>query len=228
VATHRRRLIPGLDRLEDRRVPSHSRPSFPHTPATAPAPVAVAGTTGLPGDLNGDGHLTLADEQVFTAAFGSHVGQPKYNPAADLNHNGSVGQVDGRILQRLLAPLISRGPLHIDVRLAPGEQIRPPALSANSGGETHLTDITIVGRTKPGALIYTDASRADFNFNGPAFAADSRGFFRQNVHLPDFFTTLNFDVVDPYGHRVIRAFPVLQKLLPVHHVRPVSSSSHRR
>ena len=48
------------------------------------------------------GTLTVLNE--FTRYYPSVAGDPKYNPAFDLNHNGQIGQTDGRILLHSLPP----------------------------------------------------------------------------------------------------------------------------
>jgi hypothetical protein len=50
-------------------------------------------------DLNKDGAgAKPADYVVFFTAFGSKVGEPKYNPAADLDNSGSVTAADYALL----------------------------------------------------------------------------------------------------------------------------------
>jgi subtilisin family serine protease len=46
------------------------------------------------GDLNGDGQVDLDDYWIFVDAFGTCVGNPHYNPAADLDGDGCVTLVD--------------------------------------------------------------------------------------------------------------------------------------
>ncbi len=45
---------------------------------------------GSPADLNGDGHVDLADLSILLIAFGSCDGDPQYNPLADIVPNGCV------------------------------------------------------------------------------------------------------------------------------------------
>lgn len=47
-----------------------------------------------PTDLNGDGVTNLTDLSMLLAAYGTHAGDPAYNPDADLNHDGEVGLTD--------------------------------------------------------------------------------------------------------------------------------------
>jgi hypothetical protein len=47
-----------------------------------------------PGDLNGDGYRNATDFTLFAMAYGSHLGDPNYNPAADLNGDGYVNVSD--------------------------------------------------------------------------------------------------------------------------------------
>jgi alpha-tubulin suppressor-like RCC1 family protein len=58
-----------------------------------PAFVTVAGG-GPPGDIDGDGHVGLADLSLLLTAFGACVGSPTYNPAADFDGDGCLGLSD--------------------------------------------------------------------------------------------------------------------------------------
>jgi hypothetical protein len=57
----------------------------------AMVPLVVSGT---PGDVNGDGVVSCADVTVVRAAYGSTVGQARYNPSADFNGDGFVNIQD--------------------------------------------------------------------------------------------------------------------------------------
>ena len=46
------------------------------------------------GDLNIDGNADAADFWIFLAAFGYSVGEPEYEPAADVDADGTVTLVD--------------------------------------------------------------------------------------------------------------------------------------
>jgi hypothetical protein len=54
--------------------------------------------TLLPGDLNGDNVINLADFSLFAAAYGSDPTSPNWNPNADLNCDGSVDISDFALL----------------------------------------------------------------------------------------------------------------------------------
>ncbi len=47
-------------------------------------------STKSPADINADGVVNLADQKIVAAAFGSKIGDLKYNAAADLTHDGIV------------------------------------------------------------------------------------------------------------------------------------------
>jgi hypothetical protein len=47
-----------------------------------------------PGDLNGDRFRNFTDFTLFVDAYGSHQGDPNWNPAADLNADGYVDFTD--------------------------------------------------------------------------------------------------------------------------------------
>lgn len=48
----------------------------------------------LPGDLNGDNSINIADFSPFSATYGSVEGTPEYNYLADFNCDGLIGIVD--------------------------------------------------------------------------------------------------------------------------------------
>lgn len=62
-----------------------------------PAIVTVEGG-GPPGDLDGDGHVGLADLALMLAAFGACTGDPTFNLQADINGDGCVGLQDLAVL----------------------------------------------------------------------------------------------------------------------------------
>jgi hypothetical protein len=194
-----------LEVLEDRRVPSgihgasHVRPPASSGPSThSVSPTSFGG-------------FTFADEEAFATAYLSFPGQPNYNPAVDLNHNGFVGQDDGKtIVTNLANPPSTKIPLKLELHLAPDEQV-PPPLSPNSGGETRLKNVTIIGRTTPFSLVFTDNAAANYKFKGPVFVSNQDGVFAQNVRLNGSLTNFDFRVIAPNGHQVVRSFPILLK-----------------
>jgi hypothetical protein len=46
------------------------------------------------GDINGDGKVDLLDLVLLANAYGSKVGDLKYNPEADFNDDGKVNLLD--------------------------------------------------------------------------------------------------------------------------------------
>jgi len=54
----------------------------------------VPGAPVCPGDVDGDGDTDLSDLGALLAAYGSFVGQPNYNPAADFDNDGDVDLTD--------------------------------------------------------------------------------------------------------------------------------------
>ena len=173
---------------------------------------AFTEATSLPGDVNGDGRVDLGDLQAFASAFGTTRNDPLYKPSADANHNGFVGIGDAKFLERNLTPLTPKIPIKIDLHLAPGEQVLH-AKEHNSGGETRVADITILGRTTPGAIVFTDSAAANYKFDGKALPTDAQGDFSFKTHLKDRLTNFEFLAIDPFGQQTIRAFPV-RFLLP--------------
>jgi len=50
--------------------------------------------TRIPGDINGDGKVDLADLCILAKAYGSELGDPNWNPAADICGDGKVDLAD--------------------------------------------------------------------------------------------------------------------------------------
>jgi hypothetical protein len=50
-----------------------------------------------PGDLDGDGKVTLKDMRILTTSLGKCQGNPGYNPACDFDRNGCVNLKDYRL-----------------------------------------------------------------------------------------------------------------------------------
>ena len=44
------------------------------------------------GDVNYDGAVNIVDLAIIAAAYGTHVGQPNYNPQADLDMDGLIAR----------------------------------------------------------------------------------------------------------------------------------------
>lgn len=91
--------------------PKTSTPMPPTRTATRrPTRTATATPTPLPstpcrGDVDGNGHIGVNDLTLVARALLSSPGRPRWNPAADLNHNGVVDLIDVLIvLQSLLDP----------------------------------------------------------------------------------------------------------------------------
>jgi hypothetical protein len=174
----------------------------------------AGGTTGsfqlrayLPGDINGDGQVTLADLQLFPKRYRTQVGDALYNPAADANLNGQIGQEDAKALLRNLRPLTPRIPLKVNLSLLPSEDIRGDVPS-NSGGHTYFQKVTILGKTTPGSIVFTDTSAADYSFNGPAAATNAKGEFSFVVTNKDGVNNNDFLVIDPYGQQHVQDYPI--------------------
>lgn len=164
-------------------------------------------TVALPGDVNGDGKVNLQDLKAFVPAYLTRKPDAFYNPAADANLNGFVGQGDAKALLRNLPPPTPKVPLKIDLHLAPGDQV-PGHHSATSGGVTAKETVTILGRTTPGAIVFADSGLGDYTFTGPAIAPDARGNFSLRVTNKEGLNNFNFLAIDPYGQQAIRSFPI--------------------
>ncbi len=190
------RIKPGVDALEARLVLS----------ATATA-AALSLPAQIVGDLNSDGTVNTDDLRTFAAAYLSRRGDPRYNPAADTNGNGQIGHDDVRPILHALAPVTPREPLRVSLALGLGDQVvgHHPA---NSGGVTRRSVVTIVGRTTPNSIVFTDGPKGDYRFAGLALPVDSNGFFSYRLRLKDALTQTEYLTLDPFGNQTIRAFPI--------------------
>ncbi len=48
----------------------------------------------VPGDVNGDGVVNIADVAAAAGAFGKQTGDEGFNPAADVNSDGRINIID--------------------------------------------------------------------------------------------------------------------------------------
>ncbi len=161
----------------------------------------------LAGDVNGDGVVNLSDLPLFAAAYGSKVGQPAYNAAADFNLNGTVNLDDAKALEHNMTPLTPDQPLTAVVNLQPTNQAQYPA-SKNSGGSTFKKDVTIVGHTTPGSLVIEDSSGQDFTFTGAAVPTNAQGYFFIKSKNSSGVNQNDLLILDPFGKQLIRAYPI--------------------
>lgn len=166
-----------------------------------------AATTELPGDMNSDGVVNLVDLDLFVPHYGSEIGKNGYTPAADFNHNGRIGQNDARFILRNMGPLSRKIPLQLDVRLAPGDEIRYDGTKV-SGATTLKKNVTILGHTTPGSIVFQDGDFGNYSFGAKAIATDARGNFTLPVVNQKGFNNYIFLVLDPFNQQTVRVFSV--------------------
>jgi hypothetical protein len=194
----RRRLT--LEVLEERWALSTVHGVHHTTPAQYESKRSVTAATIPPGST-----LTVLNE--FTKYYPSVAGEPKYNPAFDLNHNGQIGQTDGKILLHSLPPLSPKVPITLNVALAPPDQVQSD-VPTNLGGVTYSKNPTVVGHTTPGSLVFTGTGTLDLKLRGPAVVANAKGDFSIKVKMSDGINQFDLQAVDPYGQQTLRAFPI--------------------
>jgi hypothetical protein len=144
---------------------------------------------------------------AFTQAYPSTFGGPRYNPDFDLNHNGRVGQTDGKMLLKSLPPLSRKVPISLNLRIARRDRVNGHH-PTNSGGVTHSRVPTVIGHTTPGAIIFTGTGTTDIKLKGPAYVADANGNFSFKIKLDAGINQLDLQAFDPYGQQKLRAFPI--------------------
>ena len=201
----------------DAGTPTDQAVAFFETGHSGPVTVLVAGRkhstgsytveTTLPGDVNGDGQVNLADEIAFANTYVTKPGQPGYNPAADYNQNGIINLYDALALERNIAPLTKRGPAWAAINLAPQDAAHYPG-PKDSGGDTLKQDVTIDGYTTPGSIVLVDSTLGNYKFSSQAVSTDAKGFFSVQATNTQGDNTYNLEILDPFGHQYIRSFPV--------------------
>ena len=150
---------------------------------------------------------------AYAEAYLSVRGKPNYNPNVDINHNGIVGMEDALPILHSLAPATPKVRLSLYLTLAPGDQVNTPH-PANSGGVTRQQkQVTIIGHATPNSLAFTDDANNDMRFKGgTAIPVDAYGNFYITIRFtsPYHISQHDFLIIDPFGHRLRRAFPILQ------------------
>jgi hypothetical protein len=201
-------LRPGVERLDARVVLST-------TTLTTP-------THLVPGQYpSADSHrtFTTADLQAYAAAYETFVGEPNFTPQYDFNGTGFIGQNDVTPILRGLTSITPREPLKLTLSLAPGEQVTG-STPANSGGTTTKGTVTVIGKTTPNSIIFTDAltnktgeSTLNYKFEGPAIVSNSEGYFELPITLTTAsqggsLTSTAYLVRTPFGQQLVRSFPI--------------------
>ena len=206
MKTKRTHYRPTCEPLESRLALSHGA-----TGAARGAAVAHGSTAAVSSHVSGDGTATIADLQVIAKAYLSRVGQPNYNPAADLNHDGKVNQYDARLLEKELPKPPPGTPLKLTLRLAPGEQVPHPTAYDSGAVARRLPEVTVIGHTIPGALVFADSSQGLYKFDGPLLPTNADGVFTYTVHLRDKLTqSVSFLVIDQFGRQLVRNYPIFR------------------
>jgi hypothetical protein len=189
------RIEPAYELLESRLALSH---------------VATGEVSNL---VNGSGKANLAELQVMAIAYPSRLGDTNYNPAVDLNHDGKVDQYDARLLEKELPKPPPGTPLTLTLHLAPGEAVLHPGTIFNSGAVAarRFSQVTIIGRTIPGALVFADSNQGLYKFDGPLLPTNAEGFFSYTLELTQKFDgNVSFLVIDPLGRQLVRNYPIFR------------------
>jgi hypothetical protein len=161
----------------------------------------------LPGDILGTGQVTFADLAAFPKYFRAQAGFALYNPAADANLNGQIGQEDARALVRNLNPGVPKTPLQINLFLKPSQDVQHNVPS-NSGGHTYVQKPTIIGRTTPGSIVFFDSGLGDYKFNGGAAPTNQQGFFYVTANNTSGINNNDFLVISPFGQQKVQDYPI--------------------
>src|SRR5262249_6338807 len=105
----------------------------------------------LPGDVDGDGAINLADSQAVTSALGQHLGDPGYIAGADTNQDGLIDATDVQVVAASFGAAANRQPV-----ATPGSagthrdlQVAVPLVASISDPEDDLLFVRI-GRVENG------------------------------------------------------------------------------
>ena len=204
----RHRLRPIVERFEER-VAMSAVLLHPPTHVTA----------GQYPSANPNRPFTIADLKAYAAAYLTYEGSPGFTPQYDFHGTGFIGQNDATPILRGLASVTPRVPLSLTLMLAPGEQVKGHH-PANNGGVTRLATVTVIGKTTPNSIIFTDGPTRNstlpinnFKFQGIALVSDSEGYFQYTAQLNAMSTggsetNTAFLVRTPFGQQTIQAFPI--------------------
>lgn len=164
--------------------------------------------------------FTPADLRAYAAAYETFQGEANFTPQFDFNGTGFVGQNDATPILRGLTPITPRIPLRLGLALAPGQQVVGHHPS-NNGGVTRLANVTVIGKTTPNSIIFTDTintnsfgATGNYKFQGQALTSDAQGYFTYDVTLTPLsknsLTTTNYLIRTPFGQQTIRSFPIFR------------------
>jgi hypothetical protein len=196
--------------------PSNQAVAFFETGQAGPVTVLVQGRglstgqytveTTLVGDVNGDGQVSLADEQAFAGAYVSKPGNSGYIAAADYNQNAIINQYDAMAMERNMPFYRKPGGPWVAINIAPNDALHHG--SKTSGGDTALKHPVIDGYTTPGSVVLVDSTLGNYKFGSVALPTDANGYFTITPENTSGINTYDFKVLDPSGHQYIRSFPV--------------------
>ena len=120
---------------------------------------------------------------------------------------------NAKFIERNLQPLTPRIPLDVELTLAPEDQAHTSEFTV-SGGKTNNKTVTILGKTTPNSLVFSDSGLGDYSFAGTFVPVDQTGRFSIQVTNTQGINNYEFLVIDPYGQQTIRLPDPLDPLRP--------------
>ncbi len=211
MPTQRLPIRPGVEPLEARVVMSAAPLAPPAHLVPGSQPSADARRPFGPADLG-----------AYALAYLSFRGAPDFTPQYDFNGTGFIGQNDATPILRGLAGITPRGPLRLQLALAPGQQVQGHH-PADSGGVTRMATVTVIGKTTPNSIVFVDGpttskyaqSTGNFKFRGGALTTNGAGEFDYTIRLTPLghsgsLTAPAFLIRTPFGQQTIRSFPILR------------------
>jgi hypothetical protein len=149
----------------------------------------------LPGDVNGDRHVTLSDGQTIQSIYGLTSASPNYKVEADANLDGTINAFDYAQWRLNYTVSTDINPLSLTASPPPG---LPHLLSG--GLVTNQVQVQVTGTTLPGTTVHLETG-ADGNFDDGTFTADGSGNYAAPVALSEGLNTLQFQVQDGFGQQ---------------------------
>ena len=145
--------------------------------------------SGVPGDINDDYFVSCPDLAAAQTSIGKRTGQPGFQPAADIDHNGLIDIRDVSAIARLLPAGTN---CNKDPNLKPVANAGPD--QSVTAGSTTIVQLDGSGSADPEghSLTYTwalaakpagsAATLSNVSIVNPTFVADKPGTLRRATH----------------------------------------------
>lgn len=161
----------------------------------------------LPGDANGDGHVTKADIASIRSLVGKTVNDSAYSFDADANRDGRITMADVKI---------AKANLGVSTTITPSftANLDPKTDSGLADRITNHSTVTFNGSASPGAnILFTEVNNKEPAVSTTATAA---GTYSINIPLTTGTSTFKVTSVDAFGQTIAGSIqPVTYTVAPV-------------